>query len=70
MNEQQAQQLAERIEREEPRFRAIHDLESQAPGPGYWVVRLFLRATGEPRDVIASESEWDQLNQYLLARGF
>ena len=68
MNQQQAQNLAKRIMREEPRFTAIPGTESQV-GPDFWVVRLFVEATGEPRDVMESESDWEELKQILQSRG-
>ena len=67
MNQQQAQQLAMRIMREEPRLGARAALESEI-GPDYWVVRLFVKATGEPRGFVESESEWEELKQIIQMR--
>ncbi len=67
MNEQQARLLAEKIEREEPRFTALasHRIEW---GKSFWVVELYVRATDEFRQFIEEESDWEELIQILKDR--
>lgn len=67
MNQNEAQQLAFRIQREAPQYQTSIEHVTFVGG-GYWGVKVVEKSTGNTIGIMESEGEWDSIKKDLLSR--